>query len=73
VDDDGFVYLSEPENSRIAQLDPTGERVGEWLLMSDQGAPVKPIGVAVDGAARRVWYVDTAFGEVGYVERPVGE
>ena len=29
--------------------------------------------VAVDGAARRVWYVATAFGEAGYVERPVGE
>lgn len=69
VDGQGFLYVTEPENSRIAQLDPQGERVGEWLLMNEQGAPVKPVGVAVDAAARRVWYVDTTHGEVGFVER----
>lgn len=64
----GFIYLSEPEESRIAKLLPDGERVGEWPLNGPNGERLKPVGITVD-LAGRVWFTDNDYGLVGIIEQ----
>ncbi|MEM7127722.1 MAG: PA14 domain-containing protein [Chloroflexota bacterium] len=60
---DGSIYLTDPEKARIAKLDPSGERVGQWILGTP---PTQPVGIAVDDEGR-IWYVDTSQGVLGRV------
>lgn len=67
LDADEFIYLSEPEESRIAKLSPDGERIGEWPLVGPNGERLKPVGIAVD-LAGRIWFTDNDHGLVGVIE-----
>lgn len=57
IDLQGFLYLTDPEQSRIGKLAPNGDRIGEWLLPLSDSVLSKPVGIAVDGDGR-VWYID---------------
>ncbi|MDQ3250494.1 MAG: PA14 domain-containing protein, partial [Chloroflexota bacterium] len=67
TDADGFLYLSEPEQGVIVKLTGQGERIGVWRVAGTDGAPVKPVGLAVDPTGR-IWFVDTLGGHVFVLE-----
>ena len=71
VDAAGYLYLSKPEPALVTQLLPTGELVGDWSAKPPGGAPVKPIGIAIDSSGR-VWYVDSVGGVIYVIEPDVG-
>ncbi|MCP4105137.1 MAG: hypothetical protein GY749_06315 [Desulfobacteraceae bacterium] len=49
VDEDGFVYVSDPLNFMIKKFTPHGELVTSWEIISSQFPLVSvPVGVAVD-------------------------
>ncbi len=64
---DGFIYMTEPEKSQVVKLTAHGARVGSWPLTGENGAFVKPLGVAVDPTGR-IWYTDVAGGNVFVIE-----
>jgi DNA-binding beta-propeller fold protein YncE len=66
VDGAGFLYLTQPEESRVAKLAPTGERLGYWQLPTPPNM-MKPVGVAAD-AQGRIWFVDVEGGRVAYIQ-----
>jgi len=59
-----YLYITEPEKSRVAVLDRFGERIGIWMLLpTEDGSPRKPVGIAVDEAGR-ILVTDSASGDV---------
>jgi streptogramin lyase/4-amino-4-deoxy-L-arabinose transferase-like glycosyltransferase len=66
VDGAGFLYLTQPETGRVAKLLPEGDEIGHWALPR-AGAPVKPVGVGVDGFGR-IWVADVVGGAVLAIE-----
>ena len=59
----GNVYMTEPENGAVVEVDDAGSVVRRWRLRTDDGQAVKPVGIAVDDSGA-VWVTDVEGGRI---------
>lgn len=67
-DEEGNLFITQPEERRILWYSPEMMPMGHWQL-SNTTADIKPVGITVDSAGR-IWFTDGEGGRVGWVAGP---